>query len=98
MDLKPLERFLNLEQGFKLTKIVSKRPNSLIGVGQFEVGDFSLHEYPATDKNPEQVGAYIAGNGFSFMVTSPIVKIIDHDEYSTTFETEGGVYRLEKYG
>lgn len=99
MDLSQLKRFENLEnQEFKLTKIASKRPNSFVGVGQYEVGDFSLHVYEATDTLPEQIGAYITGRGFSFMRTSPIVAITDSDENSTTFETEGGVYKLEKYG
>ncbi len=97
LNLKPLERFLNSEGRFKLQKVESKRPNSFVGVGQFEIGDFYLHEYPETDKLPAQTGVEIVGNGFNYLRTSPIVKIVDHDQNSTTFETEGGVYRLEKY-
>jgi hypothetical protein len=97
LDLAPLERFTKLEdQEFKLTKIGSKR-DSYVGVGQYEVGDFSLMEYPATKDQPEAVGAFITGRGFNYLRTSPIVKIVDQDENSTTFETEGGVYKLEKY-
>jgi hypothetical protein len=97
MDLKPLERFLNLEdQEFKLTKIGSKR-SSRVGVGQYEVGDFSFHEYEATDTLPAAKGVFITGRGFHYLRTSPIVAITDFDENSTTFETEGGIYKLEKY-
>lgn len=95
MDIKALERFQKSKSRFKLTKIGSKRA-SYIGVGQFEVGDFHLHEYPATKTLPEAVGVEIVGNGFDFLRTSPVVKIIDHSENTTTFETEGGIYKLEK--
>lgn len=97
LDLSALERFTKLDdQEFIMKKIGSKRA-SMVGVGQYEVGDFSLMEYPATDKLPESVGAFITGRGFNYLRTSPIVKIVDQDENSTTFETEGGVYKLEKY-
>ena len=97
LDLSALKRFENLEQEFKLSKIGSKRPNSLVGVGMYEVGDFSLMTYEATDTRPEQIGVFITGRGFSFLRTSPIVAIVDQDEDSTTFETEGGIYKIEKY-
>jgi hypothetical protein len=98
LDLSGLKRFENLEdQEFKLSKIGSKRPNSLVGVGMYEVGDFSLMTYEATDTRPEQIGVFITGRGFNFLRTSPIVAIVDQDEDSTTFETEGGIYKIEKY-
>lgn len=96
MDLKPLKRFLNSKDNFKLTKIGSKREGSHVGVGQFETGDFYFHKYKKTKKLPAQIGVEIVGNGFNYLRTSPIVKIIDFDENSTTFETEGGIYKLEK--
>lgn len=96
-DLKDLERFSKLEdQEFKLTKIGSKR-SGRVGVGQSETGDFYLHTYEATDELPEQVGVAIKGRGFSYLRTSPIVKIVDTTEDSTTFETEGGIYKVEKF-
>lgn len=98
LDLSALKRFENLEdQEFKLTKIGSKRPGSFVGRGQYEVGDFHIHVYEATDKLPEQYGAFITGRGFNYLRTSPIVKIVDQTDDSTTFETEGGIYKLEKY-
>jgi hypothetical protein len=97
LDLSALKRFENLEdQEFKLAKIGSKRA-SQVGVGQYEVGDFSLHVYEATETLPEQIGAFITGRGFSYLRTSPIVAVTAQDENSTTFETEGGIYKLEKY-
>lgn len=97
IDLSALERFKGSDLDFKLTKIGSKRSNSMVGVGQFEIGNFSFFEYPETDTLPAQTGAIVKGRGFGYTRTSPIVKIVDYDENSTTFETEGGVYRLEKH-
>ena len=97
LDLAPLERFTKLEdQEFKMTKIASKRDGSMVGVGQYEVGDFSLMELSLKGA-PGAVGGFITGRGFNYLRTSPIVKIVDFDDRSTTFETEGGVYKLEKY-
>lgn len=98
LDLSGLKRFEKLkDQEFKLTKIASKRPNYMVGVGTSEIGDFSFHIYEATEDRPEQIGVFITGRGFSYLRTSPIVAITDQDESSTTFETEGGIYKLEKY-
>jgi len=97
LDLSALKRFENLEnQEFKMTKIGSKR-SSQVGVGQSETGDFSFHVYEATETMPEQLGAFITGRGFSFLRTSPIVAVTAQDENSTTFETEGGIYKLVKW-
>lgn len=96
VDLSPLERFLDTDDRFKLTKIGSKR-FSRVGVGQFETGDFDLVTIPEDQYGPAGQAARIVGDGFdSYLRTSPIVKIVDHDENSTTFETEGGIYKLEK--
>ena len=96
IDLSSLERFLDSEDEFKLTKIGSKR-ESRVGVGQYENGDFSLVTIPESSQGPEGKAACITGRGFNYLRTSPIVKIVDFDETSTTFETEGGIYKLEKY-
>lgn len=98
LDLSALKRFENLDpQEFRLTKTGSKRPSSAVGVGRGETGEFSLHIYEATETQPEQIGAFITGRGFSFLRTSPIVVITAQDERSTTFETEGGIYKLEMF-
>lgn len=97
LDLSALKRFEDIEnQEFRLKKIGSKRA-SKVGVGQSETGDFSIITYEATDTLPESKGAFITGRGFSFLRTSPIVAITDQDERSTTFETEGGIYKLEMF-
>jgi len=96
LDLSLLERFTKSKDEFKKTKISSKREGSMIGVGQYENGTFSLMELTLKGA-PGAVGGFIAGRGFSYLRTSPIVKIIDSDENSTTFETEGGVYKVERY-
>lgn len=91
MNLQPLERFQKLENKFKLTKLESKRPNSYVGVGETREGSFKLFEYPATDKLPAAAGIFVGS-----LRTSPIVKVVDFGENHTIFETEGGVYKLEK--
>lgn len=96
VDLSSLERFLDYDGEFKLTKIGSKRA-SRVGIGQYQNGDFYLVTIPESDEGPEGTAAAV-GRGFtSYLRTSPIVKIVDQDENSTTFETEGGIYKLEKY-
>lgn len=98
VDLTLIKRFEKSDDSFKLTKIGSKRA-SQVGVGQYETGDFSLVTIPESSQGPEGMAAVITGYGFNggYLRTSPIVKIVDSDENSTTFETEGGVYKLEKY-
>ena len=95
MNLEALKRFENSETEFKLTKLGSKRA-SMVGVGQFETGDFYLVEIPESSHGPEGFAVEIIGYGLHYLRTSPIVKIVDQNETSTTFETEGGFYKLEK--
>lgn len=98
LDLSQLERFTKLEdQEFKMTKIGSKREGSQVGVGQYETGDFSLMEINHPSVPVGSVGGFITGRGFGYLRTSPIVKIVDSDDISTTFETEGGIYKLQMW-
>lgn len=98
LDLSLLERFTKRDddQEFKMTKIASKREGSMVGVGQYETGDFSLMELSLKDA-PDAVGGFITGRGFNYLRTSPILKIVDHDDISTTFETEGGIYKVQMW-
>lgn len=97
LDLSLLERFTKLDdQEFKMTKIGSKREGSMVGVGQYETGDFSLMELDQKGA-PGGVGGFITGRGFGYLRTSPIVKVTDHDGISTTFETEGGIYKVQMW-
>lgn len=94
-ELAELTRFQGTEG--KLTKISSKRSNSQVSVAQFVEGEISIIRWAATDKHPERWAALVVGRGMSDVIrTSPIVKIVDFTETTTTFETEGGVYKLEK--
>lgn len=96
-DLTSLTRFD--DQWCRLQKIGSKHNMSAVISGQYEDGEFSLYVYEKTDKFPEMYGAFVQGRGFSsWLRSSPIVKIVDQDEESTTFETVGGIYRLTKRG
>ena len=94
MNFEPIERFIDKE--VKVTKLESKRSNFVVGVGHVQKGELRLHEYPATDDLPEGTGIWVQGSGFNYLRTSPVVKIIDQSESTVTFETEGGVYLLEK--
>ena len=91
MSLQSLERFDNLPNDFKLTKLSSKRPNSYVGVGESRTGIFRLFTYPATATLPEAKGIFVGS-----LRASPIVKVVDFGEDYTLFETEGAVYKLEK--
>lgn len=96
LDLTVFHRFVD-KGDCTLIKLDAKRENSQIRKGQQCTGDFGLHKYEATSQKPEQFGAEVVGYGFQHMRTSPIVKIIDQNETSVTFETEGAVYRVEKF-
>lgn len=98
LDLSLLERFTKMDdQEFKMTKIGSKREGSQVGVGQYETGDFSLMEIHHPSVSADSVGGFITGRGFNYLRTSPIVKIVDSDDISTTFETEGGIYKVQMW-
>lgn len=88
MDLTALERFETSKSAFKLTKIKSKRA-SAVEIGQTAIGYFSLIR--AIDCSMVCVFSHD-----SWIRTSFVAKIISSDETSTTFETQGGVYKLEE--
>lgn len=95
IELTDLTRFEGAEG--RLTKISSKRSNSQVAVSQKVTGDISVITWPATKTQPEQCGVLVVGMGISDIIrTSPVVKIVNTTENSTTFETQGGVYKLEK--
>lgn len=97
LDISLLKRFEGLEnQDFRIIKTGSKR-DSDVGVGQYEIGTFSVFDFEKHGY-PGKYGALVWGRAFSdFLRTSPVIKINEHDERSTSFETEGGFYKLEKY-
>lgn len=97
-DLTNLIRFTKLkDQDFKLTKIGSKSETSSVPIGESQSGHFSLKEINPIDNHPGGVSAYVVGGKFGYLRTSPIVKITEHDNISTTFETEGGIYKLQMW-
>ena len=96
MNIEALTRFADSDNDFRLTKIDSKRENWNVPVGRVTSGGFNIHTWEASDDKPEQKAVEIIGRGFSYLRTSPIVRLVDQDEKSTIFETEGGFYKLEK--
>lgn len=92
MDLTKFDRFEGIV--CRLTKLESKRASAM-PIGHNKTGVFSLFTY--SDPEDGQVGAVVS-RGFSFLRTSPIVGIVDENETSLKFETEGGIYSLEVVG
>lgn len=83
---------------FKITKIKNTRPGSMVEVGNSVEGRFKLVEVqgdPAVyvDNSAEEKDNFYSP---SYIRTSPIVAILDSSEETVTFQTEGGVYQLEK--
>lgn len=93
MNLEALTRFQHLDVDFQLTKLKTKRPSS-VRVGKSEVGRFKLLEFQESSEGP--AGVAVVVYGYNFLKTSPVIKIVDQDDKSTTFETEGGFYKLSK--
>ena len=91
MELKAIKAFIKSDNDYKLTKVSSKRPNSCVDVDTRYVGTPKLFDFSGGE-----TGLRIYGRGFDFMQTSPIVKVLDQTDSVLMFETEGGVYRLEK--
>lgn len=93
LSLVPKE-FLNLpdDATYRLTKTESRNQNSRVSSGTFVTGDPSVIEVKRTGLP----GLRVQGQGFNYIRTSPIVKVLDSSDTVTVFETEGGVYRLER--
>ena len=83
---------------FKLTKTKNTRPGSMVSVGNSVEGIFRLIEVqgdPAVyvDNSAEEKDDFYSP---TYIRTSPIVAILDCRNESVTFQTEGGVYQLER--
>jgi hypothetical protein len=95
VDNTPKE-FLNLpdDATYKLTKTMSKYEGGFVGPGDTITGDLQIVNVASLGLP----GVKISGHrGFTdYIRTSPIVKVLDATETQITFETEGGVYMLEK--
>lgn len=90
MNLDGLQRFENKRTA--LTKLESTRPNSSVDTGRVKIGDFSFYKLADNSVCVLVGDLYSLGN---YLRTSPVVKIIDMTEKSTTFQTEGGIYKVE---
>lgn len=93
LALVPKE-FLNLpaECNYRLTKIEDHREFSMVFRGDSVTGSLSI----VNVKSLNLPGVRVQGDRmWNYIRTSPIVKVLDSDEKSITFQTEGGVYRLD---
>lgn len=93
--LPPEFHELDFDATYTLTKIGSKRPNIFVSEGDHIVGSLEVVQVPTTDKAGIKVQGHVP---WAYMRTSPVLSVVDATENSLTFETEGGVYRLEKFG
>lgn len=91
-DLNALKRFTRLDDNFTLTKLETSDPNTLVIPGRSITGIFDLKSF----ENDTKHIAFVSSMGFDYIKTSQIIKILNFDENSTTFQTLGGVYLLEK--
>jgi hypothetical protein len=91
-NLDALKRFTMLDESFTLTKIESHKTNSLVSLGRSITGIFDLKSF----ENETKHIAFVSSMGFDYIKTSQIIKVLNFDENSTTFQTLGGVYLLEK--
>lgn len=81
------------EEDYRLTKVKSFRPDSMVIRGDSVIGLIEIVEVSDT----RLPGLRIQGRApWNYLRTSPIVKVIDSTENSITFHTEGGEYLLEK--
>jgi hypothetical protein len=89
---------LSPKDKYQLTKIKSLRA-SMVGVGESVKGSFTTLE-----RDDYAVMVLVDNSardrpGFSdptYIRTSPVVAILDSSTTGVTFQTEGGVYQLEK--
>ena len=90
------EEFKNLEQGtYKLTKTENFRAGFVYS-GDTVTGPLEIVEIIGKP-GVKVLNANMRGpRDTAYIRTSPIVKVVDKTENTVTFETEGGVYKLEK--
>jgi len=90
---------LSKKDSYKLTKILSSRPGSMVGVGNTVSGIFTLIEGYSGEAMLLVDNSAADDLRFSdptYIRTSPIVAILDKSSTEVVFKTEGGVYKLEK--
>lgn len=87
-DVRIIKKFHGLE--CKLTKTGSKRLGSMVQSGQSETGRIEILEID------DLMAVQVNGRGFGFLRTSAIVKVIDSTKDIVQFETQGGIYVLER--
>lgn len=87
-NMTKLTRFLeHTKAKFKLTKLQAKRPLTLPS-GSSAVGYLSI-------MNRDGRPFVLVSTESDYIRTSPIVRIVSFSKTSTTFETQGGIYRLK---
>ncbi len=94
LDLVPSE-FLNLpaDPDYRLTKTESFR-DGYVWAGDTIVGPLSIVN--VLGKPGVKVLNSRSVRDLTYLRTSPIVKVLDVTEGTITFQTEGGVYKLER--
>jgi hypothetical protein len=87
------QEFLDLpdDATYRLTKVLSKNTITMVGTGRSVSGSLCLVDV----KKLGLLGIRVS-RGFDYIRTSPITKVLTSTENGVVFETEGGVYVLER--
>jgi len=80
---------LDSEAEYRLEKIKAKNQSSMVRPGQAITGTLEVVDVAG------EPGIRVS-HVWNYIRTSPIVKILDETSTTLTFETEGGVYTLER--
>jgi len=84
-------KLLDSKAQYRLEKIGNKDPYTFVPIGMYAEGDMTIVN--VLDKP----GIRVKGPGReNYLRTSPVMFIINNDENSVRFETEGGIYLLTK--
>lgn len=83
---------LDMDAEYRLTKVEAFHDKTMVYTGDTVVGSLDFVQVPTTEK----VGVRVFRSFSQYIRTSPVVKVLDATEGTVTFQTEGGVYKIER--
>lgn len=87
-----IRRLMSPDSEYRLTKMESNGRPSGVYVGEGVRGELKIVGVQG------QPAVLVMRSWSSYIRTSPIVRVLDSDSTSVTFQTEGGIYKLEVIG
>lgn len=88
VNIEDIHKSIDVSGNYELVKIESKN-GSRVGPRYKAVGTFSLIKI--------KDGSYrVLINGYGGVMTSEVIKVLDHTDDSVLFETHGGIYHVRK--